>query len=194
MKFEQLVALLPCHSLEDLSLNREPAEAEGILSAWSALFHPVLIGAVGNTPQWDQAEYPPQDLAGKLFVLPNCAENLLPPDWLAQAEAAGAMVIRAGNRSQVMADALGQLDGEIPQVEPQLVADFLALGVCHLLVELLTRQLRYMSNLDEGTFRQRTLAGSAFNTETTEWFMMRLQRTQKSSITSPRRISRMRPP
>src|SRR5436309_1714733 len=39
--------------------------------------------------------------------------------------------------------------------------------------------------------RQRTLAGALFSTETTLWFMMRLQRTQKSSISSPRRMSRI---
>jgi alpha-mannosidase len=159
MKFEQLVVLLPCSSLEDLSLNREAAEAEELLSAWSALYHPVLVGAAGNTPQWFQAGGPPPDLTDKLIILPDCCESQLPPDWLSEAEAAGAAVVRGKNREQMVAAALAYLD-EIPPVEPQLAADFLALGVCHLLVELLTRQLRYMSNLDEGQFRQRTLTAA----------------------------------
>ena len=36
MKFDQLLVLLPCHSLEDFTLQREPAEAEQLLSAWCA--------------------------------------------------------------------------------------------------------------------------------------------------------------
>lgn len=159
MKFEQLVVLLPCNSLEDLSLNREAAEAEQLLSAWSALYHPVLLGTTGNTPQWFQAGGPPPDLTDKLIILPDCCESLLPPDWLSEADAAGTAVIRGKNRAQMIDAALGYLD-EIPPVDPQLATDFLALGVCHLLVELLTRQLRYMSNLDEGQFRERTLAAA----------------------------------
>lgn len=160
MKFEQLVVVLPCHSLEDLSLSREPAEAEAILSAWSALYHPVLLGTTGSAPQWASAEYPPQDPAGKLFLLPGCCESLVPSDWPSQAEAGGAVIVRGDNRTQFVAAALEHLDGEIPHVEPELVADFLALGVCHFLVELLTRQLRYMSNLDEVQFHQRVLAAA----------------------------------
>jgi alpha-mannosidase len=160
MKFEQLVVVLPCHTLEDLSLNREPAEAEELLSAWSALFHPVALGVTGNMPQWVSAEYPPQDVAKKLFILPDCSESLLPPDWLPQVEAANAGIVRGKNRPQMIQAVLKHFDEEIPPVDPELVADFLALGVGYFLIELLTRQLRYMSNLDEVQFHQRTMAAA----------------------------------
>lgn len=123
MKFEQLVVLLPCSSLEDLSLNREAAEAEELLSAWSALYHPVLVGAAGNTPQWFQAGGPPPDLTDKLIILPDCCESLLPPDWLSEAEAAGAAVVRGKNREQMVAAALAYLD-EIPRSNPNSLRIF----------------------------------------------------------------------
>ena len=45
-------------------------------------------------------------------------------------------------------------------VDPDLAADFLALGHCHLQVELLTRKFRYMSNLDEHALRTSALAAA----------------------------------
>jgi len=110
MKFEQLLVLLPCNSLEDLSLTRDSTEAEEILSAWSALYHPLLLATTGCTPQWGAASNPPTELAGKLIVLPACSELLLPSDWLAQAETSGAVIIRGGNRSQILDTALASLN------------------------------------------------------------------------------------
>ena len=43
MKFEQLVFLLPCHGLEDFQLDRDADQAEQLLTAWSALWHPALL-------------------------------------------------------------------------------------------------------------------------------------------------------
>ena len=47
-----------------------------------------------------------------------------------------------------------------PTVDPDLAADFLALGFCHFQVELLTRKLRYMSNLDEASLQTAALAAA----------------------------------
>ena len=43
MRFDQLVALLPCQSLETFDLDRKEEDAEQLLSAWSALWHPALL-------------------------------------------------------------------------------------------------------------------------------------------------------
>jgi len=96
-----------------------------------------------------------------LIMLPDCARPPLPEGWLTQAEGSGACVIdNLQHRDQWVAAALQRLDGSQGNVEPDLVADFLALGICHLQVELLTRQLRYMSNLDEESFRSATLSAA----------------------------------
>lgn len=160
MKLERLAVLLPCHSLEDFSVTRSPDDADGVLAAWSALWHPMFLTAVQDVPTWIPAEDPPSDPAGHLVTVPSCSAELVGEDWLAKAEAAGACVIRGvQDRRQIIATGLQQID-KPASVDADVTADFLALGVCHFMVELLTRQLRYMSNLDEESFRTATLAAA----------------------------------
>ena len=47
MKYEELIILLPCHSLEDFPLYHEGEEAQGLLANWVALWHPALVAAAG---------------------------------------------------------------------------------------------------------------------------------------------------
>ena len=94
MKFEQLVSLLPCQSLEDFDLERKEEDAEQLLSAWSTLWHPLLLASAGPIPRWLPATSPPPDPSDNLIILPDCCRSSLPEDWLAQAEAAGACVLR----------------------------------------------------------------------------------------------------
>jgi len=154
MKFKDLIVLLPCDSLETLSLRREQAEAEELLAGWSGLYHPDLLARSDNMPKWMRAEAPPEDTADTLIAVPRCCEASLPPDWLANAQSSGARLLRDyQSRHRLLAAALDGLDDELPRIDPSLAADFLALGFCHFQVEVLTRQLRYMSNLDEERFR-----------------------------------------
>lgn len=160
MKYTDLVVLLPCQSLESLSLEREAIEAEELLSAWSALYHPLLVADARSAPRWLPAESPPDEPAEALYVVPSPSEPLLPEGWPARAETAGATVLRGyGDRRSIIAAALEGFP-QAPQVDPALAAEFLALGYCHLQVELLTRQLRYMSNLDEVRFRESLVAAA----------------------------------
>ncbi|MGO8688523.1 MAG: hypothetical protein ACLQLG_02730 [Thermoguttaceae bacterium] len=150
MNLQHLTVLLPCSSLEDFTAGRPEDESEQLLSGWSALWHPALVAAAGQMPHWAPAAAPPADMAGHLCVLPLCCEGLLRADWLQEAQAAGAHVLRGlSTRRQVVAAALDALGPATPAVEPALAADFLALGFCCLAVELLTRKVRYMSHLDE---------------------------------------------
>jgi alpha-mannosidase len=161
MNLEELIVLLPCYSLEDLSLDRDAREADELLSAWSALFHPSLVQAAGAIPKWVRADDPPGQLDGKLVVVPSCSEALLPEDWPDSADTPQALVLRRlRHRDQILSAALKTLgDGRSP-LEPELCGDFLSLGFCHFQVELLTRQLRYMSNLDEVGFERAVLSAS----------------------------------
>ncbi len=161
MKFDQLVSLLPCQSLESFDLQRQEDDAEQLLSAWSALWHPLLLASARAIPRWLPAESPPQEPSNYLIILADCCEPLLPEDWLRQAEAAGACVLRKlPHRDAMLAAALERLGTDRPNVDPDLAADFLALGFCHLQVELLTRKLRYMSNLDETSLQTAALAAT----------------------------------
>ena len=55
MKFDRLVALLPCQSLEDFDLKRREEDAEQLLSAWSSLWHPALLAGAEGIPTWAPA-------------------------------------------------------------------------------------------------------------------------------------------
>jgi alpha-mannosidase len=159
MKFCRLAVRLPCQCLEDFPLRQEPDQAEELLSAWSAMWHPALLMSAQSVPGWFPAEDPPQEPAGHLLILPQCSLPLLPDGWVDRALAAGACLVRdLKHRDQMVAAAVEQLDGGAGDVDGDLAADFLALGFCHFQVELLTRQLRYMSNLDEESFRTAVVA------------------------------------
>ena len=162
MKLDNLTVVLPCHSLEDLSLDRSSVETEQILSAWSAFYHPALIVRFRGPPGWRGAINAPSSPEGHLLVVPPCSEDDLPCEWLSNVQNAEAVLIRGcEHRDEVLAKALEVVDDPAPEgSEPDLIDDFLALGYCHLLVELLTRQLRYMSNLDEVAFESSTLSAA----------------------------------
>jgi len=160
MKFDEVSLLLPCHSLEDFPTHAEGEQAEGLLAAWSALWHPALLAHTGKMPTWHRADSPPDSLAGRIIVIPPNCEPLLLAGWVSRAISEGAHVVRKLHRRQeIVAAALAGLD-EQPAVDPELVADFLALGFGYLSVELLTRQMRYMSNIDEVHMQNETLAAA----------------------------------
>jgi len=149
MKFEKLVVVLPCRSLEGYSLDREVEHAEELLSAWSALYHPALLADAGTLPRWVSADEPPKDPSDSLILLPPSSQQALASDWLAQATSSGACVIGGLQRRDEMVDAaLERLDAGSGSVDPQLAADFLALGYCHLQMEVLIRDAGYDMGTD----------------------------------------------
>ncbi|HWB09414.1 MAG TPA: hypothetical protein VG826_09330 [Pirellulales bacterium] len=160
MPYAELAILLPCHSLEDFPVYQEGPEAEGLLAAWSALWHPALLASAQRLPTWYRADSPPDEVTERLFVIPSSSEPLLVAGWTSRAHDERSCVVRkTRSRDDILAAALAGLP-EAPRVEPELAADFLALGVCYLLVELLTRQMRYMSNIDEIHLRNQAVAAA----------------------------------
>jgi alpha-mannosidase len=160
MQYTQLVILIPCHSLEDFPLHHEGDDAQGLLAHWTAMWHPALLDAARAMPKWARVDDPPQELAGRLLLVPSVSAGNLPAGFAARAEDEGAIVIRsAGDRAAIIAEALGHLANP-PAIDAELVADFLALGYCYLQVQLLTRQMRYASNLDEIYFNKQLIAAA----------------------------------
>ena len=85
----------------------------------------------------------------------------MPEGWLLGAEASGALLLRKlKHRPEMVVAALEGLGGGPAQIDPDLAADFLALGFCRFVVELLTRKYRYMSNIDETALRAAVLAAA----------------------------------
>lgn len=177
MKFEELIVLLPCHSLEDFPIHYEADEAEAILSAWSALWHPRLIASAAAMPTWQRVDCPPETLAGRLIVVPEMCDRQLPAGYISWAEESGAAVVsRLRHRNEIVAAALDALDdrkaddqadseadsrAQSDAVADELAADFLAVGFLYLQVELLTRRMRYMSNINQANFNLQITAAAA---------------------------------
>ena len=161
MPYQEIILLIPSHGLEDFPLHATSDQANGLLAGWTALWHPTLIAACGVTPSWRAAFAPPDMAEDRLFIVPEISRHSLPEGYLERAEAAGATIIAAEtDRETIIAAALAGLDPPAEfavSPDPELVADCLALGFCYLQVELLTRHMRYASNLDETRFKKLTL-------------------------------------
>ncbi|MDX1964417.1 MAG: hypothetical protein SFX18_14795 [Pirellulales bacterium] len=161
MRFTELVILLPCHSLEDFPLYHTGDDASGLLAAWSALWHPVLLAQAQKLPTWARCDDPPQDTTGKLLLLPGTFGCDLPSDYAAQvAEQGGVLIIGGPDRTEILNQifkynlATGQdrEEATIPPEQFALVDDFFALALGYLWTELLTRRMRYMSLVEEARF------------------------------------------
>lgn len=164
MPLEELIVLLPCHSLEDFPTYHEGEEAESLLASWSALWHPQLLAAAGRAPVWRRVDEPLGELRNRLIVVPSVCLPRLATGFAQRAKDEGGVLIRkTSSRSEIVAAAMAALENlqggaaeasgtAAHAAEAFLAADFLALGYAYLQVELLTRQMRYASNLDETYF------------------------------------------
>lgn len=161
MKYQELLILLPCHSLEDFPTYHEGDDADSLLASWTALWHPALLASAGVKPSWWRVDSPGAELAGRLLVVPTVSHSQLPTGFAQRARDEQACLVRKPlRRDDILNVALAQLDGGPPPVDPQLVSDFFALGYAFLQVQLLTRQMRYSSNLDEIHFQNQLVGGA----------------------------------
>ncbi|WP_437194425.1 hypothetical protein [Planctomicrobium sp. SH527] len=149
MTFTELTVLIPCHGLEDFPTELAEKPAASLLNAFAVIWHPALIASSGAMPRWRRADDPPPAAEGSLVIIPTASDDMMPGGWITQARLAGAIVIsEEHDRTEMMKRAVAPLKLEAP-VDPDLVADFMALGSCYLQLELLTRRMRNYSNFDE---------------------------------------------
>ena len=157
MQIEQLLILLPCHSLDDFPIYHEDEEAEQLLASWASLWHPALIDAAGSMPAWSRADDAPMNTQNHLIVVPRIAHDELQSGFVARVENEGGRLIQDfDNRQQAIGatlNAMKELTGNDPAfVSDEVLAKFMAVGFAYLQVELLTRQMRYSSSLDQHHF------------------------------------------
>lgn len=161
MTYRETHILLPCHSLEDFPMHYDGEEADGLLAAWTAPWHPALLAATGATPRWRRGDNPPSDLRDLLILVPGVADRELPQGFAQRARDEGARLIHGNfTRDEILQQALEPLGEAARSMDPELVADFLALGYGYLQVELLTRQIRYSTSLDELHFNRQAVEGA----------------------------------
>ena len=161
MKFQELLILLPCHSLEDFPQHHQGEEAAGLLANWTALWHPALIAGAEAAPKWYRVDDPPEELSNRLLLVPSVSADQLPTGFAERAKESGACLVRRlQDRQEIIRQAFEYADELCANIDDSLVRDFLALGYCFLQVQLLTRQMRYSSNLDEVHFNDQLIAGA----------------------------------
>lgn len=170
MRYDDLITLIPSHSLEDLPADLGEEESASLLNSFVAPWHPVLLANAKVLPRWHRADDPPDGSQQRLIFVPTHCEGWIPSGWADRVAGEGCVIIRQlALRPQILAAALAPLD-PVPSVDPELIADFLALGFCHLQIELLTRKMRNFSNLDEVHLRREAVtaaeAAVAGDTET----------------------------
>lgn len=152
MNYQELLILLPCHSLEDFPTYHEGEDAQGLLAAWSAMWQPELLANAGQAPTWKRIEDVPTEVKDRLIVVPSMCASRLPTGFAQRVkDEGGCLIKKTTSRAEVVAAALEPIGG--PKVDAELAADFLALGYAYLQIQLLTRQMRYSSNLDEVYFK-----------------------------------------
>jgi alpha-mannosidase len=159
MAYQELVILLPCHSLEDFPTHHEGEEAQGLLACWTTLWHPALIASAGKAPTWARVDDPPQEVAGQLIAVPGISRERLPTGYAQRVKEGGGVLLRnMHKREELVAAALGPLGGST--LAGDIVGDFYALGYAFLMVQLLTRQMRYSSSLDDVYFKSQAVVAA----------------------------------
>lgn len=160
MSLQDVVILIPSHSLEDFPTEQTDKPAASLLNSFAVAWHPALLASSEVLPHWRRADEPAAVNATQLIFVPTVCDDWLPHGWVEEARTAGATVISGfHDRVEMEAAALAALPEPI-EVASDLVADFYSLGYCWLQVELLSRHMRNFSNVDEGRLHQRAIAAA----------------------------------
>ena len=180
--FDECCVLLPATTLEDFPSEMSDYDGRSLLAAWTLLWHPSLLADCGQLPTWYRADAPPDALDNRLFAVPEPSQSWL-PDGLAvrAADCPTCQWITGASRTEM----LGQLPidrlPQAPEHSPGTkspgtkslgskslgsggrtvqVEDFFAAGYAFLQIQVMTRRLRYTSNIDEIHLQNRVVAAA----------------------------------
>jgi alpha-mannosidase len=160
MHYEDLIVLIPSHSLEDFPAELGEEEAASILNSFAVAWHPALLADAKVLPRWHRADDPPDGTQKRLIFVPKSCESWIPGGWAERVAGEGCTVVRGhSERSAILSSALAPWGGAIAD-ELDIIGDFLALGFAYLQIELLTRKMRHFSNLDEVHLQREAVAAA----------------------------------
>lgn len=165
MNQQPILILIPSHGLEDFPTDCNEDEAAGLLNAFSATWHPLLLNETQRVPDWDRADLPLEEFEGRVVVIPSASIDHLPSGWKQRALAGEATLIeKKSDREELLNALLDCLEEKTipgyPEAE-DLIADFIALGTAHLMVQLLTRKMHHYTELDEKHFEKRAIEAAS---------------------------------
>lgn len=151
MSIESIRVFLPCQTLDGFPATLEEGEAEDLLAAWTAAWHPGLIAAAAAIPAWASVDLPPASAPTTLEIVPAAFDSR----FAGQADAtiaAGPRVRGVRDREDIVAAALAAAGLPVAAVDAELDAEFVALGLATLLAEILARRMRSAANLEASGF------------------------------------------
>ena len=160
MKPDRITVFLPCHSLHDFPTWLDEAEADALLSAWTAAWHPWLIATVGDVPRWASVDLPPADRAS-LGIVPAPWDDRFALQSDALCTAGSCWVRGVTGHPNIVTAAAAALAGDTPIAEPlpggRLADEFHALGLATLLAELVAQRMRSSADLNGTDFADTTV-------------------------------------
>ena len=167
MNHERITVLLPCHSLEDFPVWSRGQEAEDLLAAWTAAWHPLLVATVGRMPASRGIDRPADGLLGSVAIVPAAFDHRFDvtsheaaaSDQVAVTTATVRHHSEVGGIAGEAASLLGVSDrlGDLPE---DLVEEFYALGLAWLLSDLLSRRMRSQSMPEKDAFAAELVAAA----------------------------------
>jgi len=142
---------LPCHTLDDFPTWLDEREADDVLAAWTAAWHPAVIARAGTRPRWASLDLPPPEDGPLLGIVPASFDDR----FAVQVEG------RAGRAEDRWVRGVTGPDAVAAAVATHAAGDggawldeFAALGLAVLLTELVARRMRSTAELEGAEFSQ----------------------------------------
>jgi alpha-mannosidase len=78
MSLQDVVILIPSHSLEDFPTEQTDNPAASLLNSFVVAWHPALLAATEVLPHWRRADEPAAVHANQLIFVPTVSDDWLP--------------------------------------------------------------------------------------------------------------------
>ncbi len=156
-----LYTVLSCHGLEDFPTHHKGAPAHDLLVSLTALWHPAIVAQAQTIPRWCRFDQIPENCAHTILVVPSIVGSQLPTGLTDRVQLENGLLLQGETeRPALIAKTLTYLHIDLVDDTNDLGTDFLALGFAYWQVQLMTRQLRYSSHLDEVHFQNVVVAAA----------------------------------
>ena len=160
MGYSKTVIILPGYGLDNLPYDIDDQQATGLLNAFAIACHPTLLAQSDGMPSWSSCDEHADIDPGTLFIIPPISEDNLYGNWVNSGEPTSGVIRGIGEREELAAAVLAEIGASAEGLDTDLVADCMAIGIAHALMELLTQQMHYFTNIDAEVLGQNTIAAA----------------------------------
>ncbi|OYP33136.1 hypothetical protein [Rhodopirellula sp. MGV] len=164
--FDECSVLLPSATLDDFPTGGSDTDARSLLAGWTVLWHPQLLARTEQLPTWYRADVAPTPDGPRVVVVPDSSQGMVPAEYRRKCDANPNCIWVAGADRAEMLSVLA-IDSQASDLQPLQhesrtigVEDFYAAGYLSLQIQIMTRRLRYTSNLDELHLQSRIVAAA----------------------------------